>query len=216
MTTAKLIKGKIVFYALFTSFIDGWLGTCQVVSVPLKAGTHHSSETWKPPIFLGDFFEILTPFHSKTGISGIEMTPICGKTRGFQTKKTHFHRKTKGIKVLIDPFCENRRYCLKSDSIMWNHGDLWVKHPFFGFHMSVKTCEMLEKKHPFLWNWERWYVPNLSNYDTTGVACAICLTGANLVINRDARWQGPSVWHLRFPKSPVPLPLPFLLLRASL
>ncbi len=149
MTTAKLIKGKIVFYALFTSFIDGWLGTCQVVSVPLKAGTHHSSETWKPPLFLGDFFEILTHFHSKTGISGIEITPICGKTRGFQTKKTPFHRKTKGIKVLIDPFCENRRYCLKSDSIMWNHGDFWVKHPLFGVSHVRKDLWNAWKKTPF-------------------------------------------------------------------
>ncbi len=54
-------------------------------------------------------------------------------------------------------------------AIIWNHRDFWVKTPLFWFHGSVKTREMLVKRPLFLWNSEQWYIPNLSNYDTTRV-----------------------------------------------
>ncbi len=77
--------------------ICSWL-TAPQVSVSSKLGTHHSSENWKPPPFPGNYFEILTPFHGKTGgFQTLKWPPICGKIRGFQTEKTPFHEKTWGL-----------------------------------------------------------------------------------------------------------------------
>ncbi len=75
-----------------------------VVSVPSKTGTYHSTENWKPPLFQWEFFEILIPFHGKTGISGIEMTPYMWKNKGISDWKDPFSQKNKGIKVSTHPF----------------------------------------------------------------------------------------------------------------
>ncbi len=69
---------------------------------------------------------------------------------------------------------ENRPYCVKSDPIMWNHRDFWVKHPFFGFIGPWRPMKCLKKKR-FPWISGRWYIPHLSNYDTTGTLLPIVM-----------------------------------------
>ncbi len=94
---------------------------------------------------------------------GFQVLKSCSKTKGISDWRDSFSWKNKGIKVLTDSFlCKMRPYYVKS------RGFLRKNTPFL-FHGSVKICEMLEKRPLFLWNSEWWYVPNLSNNDTTGL-----------------------------------------------
>ncbi len=43
----------------------------------------------------------------------------------------------------------NRLYCVKSDPVIWNHREFWVKTPLFLVSQVAEDHEMLEKMPPF-------------------------------------------------------------------
>ncbi len=154
------ILGNVYKSNIFEAYI---LINIPVVSVSSKTGTHHSSENWKPSLFLGDFLTFWPFFTVKQGDFRDWNDPLFAVKQGNFRPKKHFSQKNKAIKVLIWQMILKHR-TLKLVNIMSNQtllcditGNFELKHPPPTFVFVSRVHEDLWhvwKKDIFQWNSE--------------------------------------------------------------
>ncbi len=157
---------------------DHSLYTCSlVVSVPSKVGTHHSSEIWKPPLFLGNLKNDLTPFCSKVkDFRHWNYFHFVVKQGDIRSSKDPFSWKNKGLKrvpitvlrienhfflgdlkKILTPFCGKVQVfqALKLPPFCGKRGYQILKRPCFMVKQGIKVFidPFYAKKVINIWNY---------------------------------------------------------------
>ncbi len=158
-----------------------------------KAGTYHSSDNWKPHLFLRHFVKFWPLFTVKHGDFRHWNDPHYGQNKGISDRKDPFSQKNRfSLQMILKHrtlTLVNTPYCVESDPVMWNHRYFWVKTP------CLFCFTGLEKLPPFPWNSEQWYL--LSNRGRTFLIMSdtpVLGTNCSLAVDQ-LDW----ICHFRFP-----------------
>ncbi len=130
--------------------------------MPSKAGTHHSSEKWKPPLFLGEVLKLWPLYMLKRNFR--PKRPIFTEKQGDSSLNWPFI-KTQNFKIGKHTLlCKSRPYNVKSQGCLGKntpflvhrlHGQMKClkKDPFYheiqndDIYPSCQTMTLLEKNH---------------------------------------------------------------------